>query len=207
MKTRQLPARYHIEVLEIDTSEVIKKTSIAGCAVPLIQTKCNRTQWRFVVATLLGEIRVSKGIDKQSKVDSIIFETLTVNKSGGVLFVEMKAPPMNLMGPELVGDLALLIKQPELDTSIKVIVFKSGDPDYFISHVDVTRIKENREAAAKLGADASIGLMLRHLSTSRLISIAQIEGPALVANSSLRVTCDSRREVERYSVNSSLRSE
>jgi hypothetical protein len=31
-----------------------------------------------------------------------------------------------------------------------VLVFKSADPDYFISHVDVTRIKEYREEASKL---------------------------------------------------------
>jgi hypothetical protein len=43
-----------------------------------------------------------------------------------------------------------------------VLVFKSPDPNYFISHVDVARIKENREAAAKLAGDASIGLLLRH---------------------------------------------
>ena len=134
---------------------------------------------------------MSKVIDKES-VDSFIFETLTVKKGDGVLFVEMKTPPMNLMGPELVGDLASLIKQAESDTSIKVIVFKSGDPDYFISHVDVTRIKENRSAAAKLGGDASIGLMLRHLSTSRLISIAQIEGRVGGVGSEFILACDMR---------------
>ena len=138
-----------------------------------------------------GEIRVENR-HMQSEVDSINFETLAVNKSAGVLFVKMKAPPMNLLGPELVGDLASLIKQAELDTSIKVFVFKSGDPDFFISHVDVTRIKENREAAAKLGGDASIGLMLRRLSTSRLVSIAQIEGRVGGVGSEFILACDMR---------------
>src|SRR4029434_5371542 len=76
--------------------------------------------------------------------------------------------------------------------SVHVIVFKSGDPDYFISHVDVTRIKENREAAAKLTDDASIGLMLRHLSSSRLISIAQIEGRVRGVGSEFILACDMR---------------
>ena len=40
---------------------------------------------------------------------------------------------------------------------MKVLGFKSADPDYFISHVDVTRINENRQEAAKLDGDASIG--------------------------------------------------
>ena len=135
---------------------------------------------------------MSKAMNTLSDIDSNIFKTLTVNHDEGVLFVEMKAPPMNLFGPELIGDLASLIKQAEVDASLKVMVFKSGDPDYFISHVDVTRIKENREAAAKLGGDASIGLMLRHLSTSRLISIAQIEGRVGGVGSEFILACDMR---------------
>src|SRR5215831_17439974 len=106
----------------------------------------------------------------------MIFETLTERAEGAVLFVEIAAPPMNLLGPELVRDLVALIQRAEADDGVQVIVFKSADPDYFISHVDVTRIKENREAAIKLDGDASIGLVLRHLSASRLVSIAQIEG-------------------------------
>lgn len=106
--------------------------------------------------------------------------------------MEMKAPPMNLLGPELIGDLASLILSAEADTSIKVIVFKSGDPDYFIAHVDVTRIKENRKAATKLSGDASIGLMLHHLNRSRLVSIAQIEGRVRGVGSEFALACDMR---------------
>ena len=47
---------------------------------------------------------------------------------------------MNLMGPELVRDLVALIQRAEADNAIKVLVFKSADRDYFISHVDVTRL-------------------------------------------------------------------
>jgi enoyl-CoA hydratase/carnithine racemase len=73
-----------------------------------------------------------------------------------------------------------------------VIVFKSADPDYFISHVDVTRIKENREAAAGLTGEPSIALMLRHLSASRLVTIAQIEGRVRGVGSEFVLACDMR---------------
>jgi len=39
------------------------------------------------------------------------FETLKVRREGGVLFVEIWAPPMNLLGPELVRDLVSLIQR------------------------------------------------------------------------------------------------
>src|SRR4051794_31922515 len=40
-------------------------------------------------------------------------ETLTVRPDGAVLFAEIDAPPMNLLGPELVRDLVILIKRAE----------------------------------------------------------------------------------------------
>jgi enoyl-CoA hydratase/carnithine racemase len=120
------------------------------------------------------------------------FETLTVRDEGGVLFVEIAAPPMNLLGPELVRDLVALIQRAEADDGVRVLVFTSGDPDYFISHVDLTRVAEYRAEAAKLTGEASIALLFRHLSASRLITIAQIEGRVRAAGSEFVLSCDMR---------------
>ena len=68
-------------------------------------------------------------------------ETVAVSREGGVLFAALSAPPTNLLGTKMVRDLAALIKSAEADESVHVIVFKSADPDYFISHVDVTAVK------------------------------------------------------------------
>jgi len=122
----------------------------------------------------------------------MVFETLEIRREGAVLFAEITAPPMNLLGPELVRDLVSFIQQAEADDAIRVIVFKSADPDYFISHVDVTKIKEYRQEAAKLVGEPSIGLMFRRLSTSRLVTIAQIEGRARGAGSEFVLACDMR---------------
>ena len=135
---------------------------------------------------------MSKAVNEQTAGDRTLFEMLTVHKEGGVLFVEIKSPPMNLLGPELISDLVSLIQQAEADESAQVIVFKSSDPDYFISHVDVTRIKENREAAARLDGVPSIGLLLLHLSRSRLVTIAQIEGRVRGVGSEFVLACDMR---------------
>jgi enoyl-CoA hydratase/carnithine racemase len=122
----------------------------------------------------------------------MIFETLNVSREGAVLFAEIAAPPMNLLGPELVRDLVSLIQPAEADDAIRVLVFKSADPEYFISHVDVTRITEYRQEAAKLTGEPSIALLFRHLSASRLITIAQIEGRVRAAGSEFVLACDMR---------------
>jgi enoyl-CoA hydratase/carnithine racemase len=119
-------------------------------------------------------------------------ETLNVRKEGAVLFVEIAAPPMNLLGPELVRDLVSLILGSEADTACQVLVFSSADPDYFISHVDVNRIQQYRAEAARLTGEPSIALLFRRLSTSRLISIAQIEGRVRGAGSEFALACDMR---------------
>ena len=119
-------------------------------------------------------------------------ETLTAHVDGAVLFVEIAAPPMNLLGPELVRDLVALLQRAEADESLKVLVFKSADPDYFISHVDLTQVAEYRAEAAKLTGEASIALLFRHLSASRLVSIAQIEGRVRSAGSEFVLACDMR---------------
>ena len=119
-------------------------------------------------------------------------ETLVVRQEGAVLFAEIAAPPMNLLGPELVRDLVSLIRHAEADDAVRVLVFTSADRDYFISRVDVTRIKEYREEAAKLVGEASLALLYRRLSTSRLVTIAQIEGRVRAAGSEFVLACDIR---------------
>ena len=122
----------------------------------------------------------------------MVLETLTVRREGAVLFADIAAPPMNLLGPELVRDLVALLQDAEPDDTVQVLVFTSGDPDYFISHVDLNRISEYRAEAAKLTGEASIALLFHHLSASRLVTIAQIEGRVRSAGSEFVLACDMR---------------
>ena len=85
------------------------------------------------------------------------FETLRVRQEGSVLFADISAPPMNLLGTELVRDLVLLIQRAEGDGACHVLVFASADPDYFISHVDVTRISEYRNRPRSSSANRHSG--------------------------------------------------
>ena len=135
----------------------------------------------------------SKAADpKTGPGDGPVYETLTVRTEGAVLFADISAPPMNLLGPELVRDLVALIQRAEADDAVGVLVFRSADPDYFIPHVDVTRIDAYRAEAAKLTGEPSIALLFHHLSASRLVTIAQIEGRVRGAGSEFVLACDMR---------------
>jgi enoyl-CoA hydratase/carnithine racemase len=128
------------------------------------------------------------GLEEQT----MSFETVNPRQEGAVLFADIAAPPMNLLGPELVRDLVSLIQQTEADPGVRVLVFRSADRDYFIAHVDVTRIGDYREQAARLTGEPSIALLFRRLSSSRLVTIAQIEGRVRGAGSEFVLACDMR---------------
>ena len=99
---------------------------------------------------------------------------------------------MNILGREVVRDLVSVIRRTEVDNSVQVIVFKTADPDYFISHVDLTRIVEYRAEAARLTGEASIAALFGYISASPLITIAQIEGRVRGAGSEFVLVCDMR---------------
>ncbi|NJO32158.1 MAG: hypothetical protein HC869_02575 [Rhodospirillales bacterium] len=73
-------------------------------------------------------------------------EMLEARKEGAVLFAQIAAQPMNLIGSVLVH----------------VLSFKNADPNYFISQVRRHQHR-GREAAAKLTGEASLGLLFRYL--------------------------------------------
>ena len=126
------------------------------------------------------------------------YRTLRVTKTDeGVLSVVIDAPPMNLIGPELVRDLVRLLGELESDQGTRVVVLESADPDYFVPHVDLTKVAEYTAEAAKAGGpdDASLGMLWHKLSELPVVSIAKIRGRArgAAANWRWRATCGSPR--------------
>ena len=116
------------------------------------------------------------------------YRTLRVAPSDeGVLGVVIDAPPMNLIGPELVRDLVGLFGVLESDQDTRVVVLESADPDYFVPHVDLTKVAEYTAEAAKAGGpdDASLGMLWHKLSDASVVSIARLRGRARGAGSEL----------------------
>jgi enoyl-CoA hydratase/carnithine racemase len=65
------------------------------------------------------------------------YQTLKTRRDGGILFVDIDNPPLNLMTIEMVGELFDLAGSLAFDPQTAVVVFGSANPDFFIAHFDL----------------------------------------------------------------------
>ena len=74
----------------------------------------------------------------------------------------------------------------EADPSVKVVMFQSANPDFFVAHLDVAKAAE-RPAVLDLRRD----LVLR-LSSTPVVSVAKIRGRTRGIGNEFVLACDMR---------------
>ncbi len=100
-------------------------------------------------------------------------------------------PPINLYDPEMFAELRVLMDRIETDEELKVVVFDSENPDYFVAHYDLVRgeVIPDMPGAAKFGEWPNF---VTRLAQSRVVSIASLRGRARGHGSELALACDMR---------------
>ena len=69
------------------------------------------------------------------------YECLRVEAERGVAFVTIDHPPINLFDLALMGEVDRLGVELEGDDEVRVVVFQSANPEFFIAHADVELIR------------------------------------------------------------------
>jgi enoyl-CoA hydratase/carnithine racemase len=107
--------------------------------------------------------------------------------------VAIDHPPFNIFGPDSMPQLNTVIAQIESDPLLKVIVFDSAVPGFFLTHYDFTAPIDLTIRMA-LGPTGLPPLpdMLARLSRAPVVSIVQIRGRATGVGSELALASDMR---------------
>jgi enoyl-CoA hydratase/carnithine racemase len=79
-------------------------------------------------------------------------------------------PPINMFVPTTIVEFGALMTDLEADPSVKVVVFQSANPDFFIAHLDVAKAVERPEVLG-LWRDSVL-----RLASTPVVSIAKIRG-------------------------------
>lgn len=111
--------------------------------------------------------------------------------SSAYLRVTINNPPLNLFDPELSDDLQELIEFLEKDVQIKVVVFDSAVPDYFMAHIDLARVAELSTAPGPTGLSPWPDVALR-LQRAPFVTIGLLRGRARGVGSEFLLALDMR---------------
>ncbi len=105
------------------------------------------------------------------------YKSLKIRVERGVMFATIDHPPINLFDVDLMKEISRLTKEVINDDSVRVMVFDSANPEFFIAHADVNQILlMPTELPPKPTAIKGFQGMVERYRTMPKVSIAKIEG-------------------------------
>lgn len=122
------------------------------------------------------------------------YQTISTTFDSGVLTATIDNPPINVMTPPLFQDLMAFTEEVEGDDSVRVVVFDSAHPHFFIAHFDVETllnipIGEPPQRAEVLNP---FHVMCERVRTMPKATIVKIAGRAGGGGSEFSLSCDMR---------------
>lgn len=102
-------------------------------------------------------------------------------------------PPFNIFGPESIGQLNEVITAIETDPNVRVVVFDSDVPNFFLTHYDfVPPLSDTTSLPNGPTGLPPLPDMLVRLTKAPVVSIASIRGRATGVGSELALASDMR---------------
>ena len=115
-----------------------------------------------------------------------------VKETPGYWRIVFDYPPFNIMNGPMFQSLQDLLVRMDASPDLRVVVFESAIPDFFLAHFDLTGNLGNVMTAVGLsGLPILLDTFVR-LTTSPVVSIARIRGCVRGASSEFVLACDMR---------------
>jgi enoyl-CoA hydratase/carnithine racemase len=118
------------------------------------------------------------------------YDTLTVHVKEGVAFVAIDNPPINLLDKALISDLDRFNTDVRDDDAIRVVVFESANPEFFLAHGDI-RLIVDPEALVEFATGPGIELNQRYRSLPQ-VTIGKVAGRARGGGNEFLLALDMR---------------
>src|SRR3989442_12098820 len=119
------------------------------------------------------------------------YDCLEIALHRGVATVTIDHPPINLFDLALIGEMDRVGRELEADGEVRVVVFQSANPDFFIAHADVALIQTLPTTvppkATRLGL---FHAMVDRFRTIPKATIGKIEGRARGGGSEFLLSLD-----------------
>jgi len=121
------------------------------------------------------------------------YECLRIRVEGGVCFATIDHAPINLLDVDLMQEIDRLGRELESDPDVRVVVFDSANPEFFIAHADVSLIQQLPTTAPARSSELGFfHAMVDRFRTMPKVSIACIEGRARGGGSEFALSLDMR---------------
>ncbi|MEU4011464.1 enoyl-CoA hydratase/isomerase family protein [Streptomyces pseudogriseolus] len=108
-----------------------------------------------------------------------------VQRSASYWRVTFDSPPLNLVTFETFAALGDLVDRMDAADDLKVVVFDSADPDFFLAHFDLSPPKQPYTGPSWLDVAS-------RMARSRVITIASVRGRARGVGNEFLLACDMR---------------
>jgi len=121
-------------------------------------------------------------------------QQLRVSFSDGIAIAVVDNPPVNVISGRLFHELRRFAEASAADPSVRVVVLRSDNPDFFIAHYDVTLLRdadvsEPAKRASELNGFHQLCELLRTMPKP---TIAEIGGRVGGGGNELAMSCDMR---------------
>jgi enoyl-CoA hydratase/carnithine racemase len=120
------------------------------------------------------------------------YQCLRVKVESGVAWVTIDHPPVNLFDFALIQDVTRVGMELEADADVRVVVFQSADPEFFIAHADVGLIMGLPAEPPQKGQLGLFHAMVDRFRTMPKVTIGKLEGRARGGGSELLLGLDMR---------------
>jgi enoyl-CoA hydratase/carnithine racemase len=120
------------------------------------------------------------------------YECLRVKIDSGVAWVTIDHPPVNLFDLALIQEVTRVGFELEQDSEVRVVVFQSADPEFFIAHADVSLIMGLPAEPPQKNQLGLFHSMVDRFRTMPKVTIGKLEGRARGGGSELLLGLDMR---------------